>query len=226
MMAILSGMARPRFGATQYREQTNVDPGRFVDPQQARTDDPERATRRMPGLLPGVRRDYTQPTPWEQAVEQALEQMVDLAEQSQVYLRSQLQASVQTLDTIVYEHDTVELPTTADVYTLNLPPQTVQMELITGIFCSITNPTLTTGATIDITNAWALLGEAQVNLNAIINSSGGSGGAVPGNFAFLLNADSKRQVNIVSSSDWPEDSYLTFALFGTTVPATLAEVLH
>lgn len=219
-----SSMPQRRFGPRQYAEQTNIDPSRFGHPQ---TDAPVAVRRKPLGTRQNpAMRDRTIPTAHEQAVEALLESALELAEQSQLYLKSQLQAVVQTLDTIVYEHDTVELPTTQDFYTLKLPPQTVQQELITGLFCSITNPTLTTGDTIDITNAWAQLGEAKINLNALLNSSGGSGGAIPGNFAFVLNADAKRELNIVASADWPVGCYVTFALFGTTVPATLAEVLH
>ena len=159
-------------------------------------------------------------------MEQLLDDALDFAEQSQLYMRSLLGGLVQTLDTIVYEHDTQELPPNEEVFTLNLEPQTVQLELITGIFAAVTVPDLTAAPTITITNAWAQLGSNLVNLNAILNSSGGTGGALPGNFSFILQADDKRQLNIVAIADWPKGSYVTFVLFGTTVPATLGEVLH
>jgi hypothetical protein len=171
-------------------------------------------------------RDLTIPTPHEQRLEQLIEEMRDIAEQSEMFLQTQLQSSVQTLDTIVYEHDTVELPVGQETYSLKLQPQTSQVELITGIFAAITVPDLVAAPTITLTNAWAQLGRDLVNLNAILNSSGGTGGALPGNFSFILNADDKRTLNVVASADWPVGAYITYALFGVTVPATLGEVLH
>jgi hypothetical protein len=176
-------------------------------------------------MLPFVQ-DNTTPTPHEMRVEELLCEVQDLLTQTQLYLLSQLKASVQTLDTVVFEHTTVELATGIATVTLNLPPQTAQQELITGLFAGITVPNLSAAPTITIQNAWAQLGSDLVNLNAILNSSGGTGGALPGEYAFVLNADDKRQINLVASGNWPVGSWLTFCLFGTTVPATLAEVLH
>lgn len=208
-----------------YQDETNITAGR-ID-QTPSTITPSVRRRRPAGAwAPLPPRGGPIPTPHEQALEQMMGNVEKLLEQSQAYLRSQLQASVQTLDTIVFEHDTQELPTGQSWFTLSLVPQTRQMELITGLFCAVTVPTPKTAApTITIENAYAELGSDYVNLNAILNSLGSTGGSLPGNYAFLLNADAPRNVNLVASGDWPQGAFLTFCLFGTTVPAMFGEVL-
>ena len=133
---------------------------------------------------------------------------------------------VATEDLIVYEHDTQQLPTTAEVFTLNLVAQTAQQELIKGVFAAITVPTLVAAPTIDVTNAWADLGGNRINLNAILNSAGGTGGMLPGEYAFILNSESKRQLNIVASADWPAGAMVTFILFGTVMSSSIPGILH
>lgn len=131
-----------------------------------------------------------------------------------------------TLDLIVYEHDTQELPTTQDFFTMALQPQTSQVELITGIFASIVMPTTGANTVITLTNAWAKLGRDYVNMNTILNSFGAMGGMVPGIFTFVVESGASRTATIVANQNWPQGAYFTFALFGKAVPATEGGVLH
>lgn len=141
-------------------------------------------------------------------------------------LHREIARSVGTLDLIVYEHDTQQLPTGQDFFTLNLTPQTAQTELISGLFVAITVPDLVAAPTITITNAWAKIGGTYVNLNAVINSAAGTGGMLPGKYQFVLNSESSRQVNVVASADWPSGAYLSFALFGEALPTQDGGTLH
>lgn len=147
-----------------------------------------------------------------------------MAEQRALF--HQLMAVVGTLDTIVYEHDTQELPLTQNFFTLTLKPQTTQVELITGVFASIVMPTTTANSVITLTNAWAKMGDINVNMNSIFNSFGAMGGMVPGIFTFVMRSEATRSCTIVSSGNWPSGAYLTFALFGRAVPALSGGVLH
>ena len=135
---------------------------------------------------------------------------------------SELMERVGTLDATIFEHDTQELPPTQATFTLNLNAQTAQTEYIHGLFVAIVCPQLTAAPTITITNAWAQLGSDYVNLNAIINSSGGTGGMLSGpKCRFILGGKSVRQVNIVASADFPaapNPAFLSFALFGEAIP--------
>lgn len=146
-----------------------------------------------------------------------------IAEQTALF--RQLHYLVATEDLIIYEHDTQQLPITQETFTLNLVAQTAQQELIKGVFAAVTVPTLVAAPTITITNAWANIGGNRINLNAILNSSGGTGGMLPGEYAFILNSESTRQLNIVASADWPAGAYVTFILFGTAMPSSY-EVQH
>lgn len=164
------------------------------------------------------------PTPEDEIRGLARQLAMHRAEMQALY--ATLMHSVGTIDTVVYEHQTIQLDPGTSTATLNLDPQTAQTEFITGLFCSITVPNLVLAPTITVTNAWAKLGGEYINLNAIINSSGGVGGFVPGNFKFILSSKSTRQVNLVASADWPAGAYLSFALFGEAVPTMLGGVLH
>jgi hypothetical protein len=144
----------------------------------------------------------------------------------QTALMRAISVGVGTLDLIVYEHITKELDPTVEIATVNLTPQTSQLELIQGIYAAIVVPTLAAAPTITITNAWAKLGDDYINLNSIINSSAGTGGMLPGEYAFVLKSQATRQLNLVTSSDWPAGAYVTFALFGKVIPASIPGVLH
>lgn len=210
----------------QYAATTDIDSTRVDGPAPStsgRMNPPRRARGSRP-LLPTMR-DHTIPTPHEQRLESAIDELLDISNQSDIYLRTQLQMSVQTLDTVIYEHDTQELPVTASDFTLKLEPQTRQLELITGIYAAIVNPVTGAAATIDINNAYLKLASQYVNLNAILNSSGGTGGFLPGNYSFVLFADSPRELYISATADWPADAYVSFALFGVPIPATFGDVL-
>ena len=148
------------------------------------------------------------------------------AVQEQLALTREIRRVVGTLDLIVYEHDTQELPPSADFFTMSLQPQTAQTELIRGIFASITVPTQITAPIIEVTNAWVKLGAEYVNLNSLLVSANGTGGMMPGNFTFVLPSQATREITVVSSDDWPAGSYLTFALFGEAVPSMEGGVLH
>jgi hypothetical protein len=154
--------------------------------------------------------------------------MVTVMERLNVAMDLQQSVAVTTLDTIVYEHDTVELPTGQAFYSLALKPQTRQMEQIDSVFAAITYPALPggnpiTAPTITLDNAYAQLGETLVNLNAILNSSGGTGGAIPTPLGVLLNEGSKRTFNIHATANFPQGAYLSCVLVGRTIPATLGE---
>jgi hypothetical protein len=198
--------------------QSTAQPGVNAPPQ---TTVPPRAPRKP---LPGMR-DYTQPTPHEQRMEQALDDLICSINDSQLALRTALVAQVQTLDTVVYEHDTQVLPVAAASFTMDLPPQTAQTELITGLYAGIVIPSLSDATYPTIQNAWAQIGEEYVNLAALF-SADGTGGMLPGNYAFVIRSEAKREINIFAAGDFPADAFLTFALFGTVVPATLGDVLH
>lgn len=174
--------------------------------------------------MPGMR-DYTIPTPHEQRMEQAIDDLICSINDSQMALRTALVAQVQTLDTVVYEHDTQVLPVAAAQFTMDLPPQTAQTELITGLYAGIVIPSLSDPTYPTIQNAWVQLGDEYVNLAALFAATG-TGGMLPGNYAFVIRSEAKREINIFASGVFPTDAYLTFALFGTTVPATLGDVLH
>lgn len=147
--------------------------------------------------------------------------------EQQRHLFSTLMERVGTLDATIYEHDTQELPPTQAAFTLDLTAQTAQTEYIHGLFVAIVVPTLTAAPTITLTNAWAQLGSEYVNLNAILNSSGGTGGMLAGEKCrFILGAKSKRQVNIVASGNWPSGAFISFALFGEAIPTMDGGVLH
>lgn len=154
--------------------------------------------------------------------------MIQTLEGFQSFLRLQSSYLVNTLDTVVYEHMTVELPTNQAYYSLALPPQTRQMERIDTVFAAIVFPALPNGnpvtaPTITLDNAYAMLGEQYVNLNAILNSSGGTGGAIPTPLGILLNEHDVRTFNIHATANFPQGAYLTAFCTGQTIPATLGE---
>jgi hypothetical protein len=157
---------------------------------------------------------------------QQMDDLFDAMDSNNLILRALLDGLVKTNDTIIYEHGTVELPATQAWFTLTLAPQTTQQEIITGLFAAITYPQVDVVApTVTIENAWAQLGGEYVNCNAILNSSGGSAGSIPGSLGFMLNSEAVRQLSITASGNFPVGLYLTFCLFGYAVPVT-SGVLH
>jgi hypothetical protein len=146
-------------------------------------------------------------------------------ERTHALLELNLRHSVQTLDTLVYEHETAELPSNAQTFTVELQPQTSQVERITGLMVAIVNPTKAAAPVITIDNAWAQLGNDFVNLNATLNSAAGNGGSME-NLGLILWSQDKRSFTVHATSDFPSGCYITAALFGHAVPATIADVLH
>ena len=158
----------------------------------------------------------------------AIGDLISCIEGLQVFLRLQQSLAVSTVDTIVYEHDTQELPIGSQSFTLTLQPQTRQMEQIDTVFCAIVAPavnqqSITTAPTVTLDNAYAQLDSVYVNLNAIVNSSGGSGGAIPTPLGILLNSDSTRTFNIHATAPFVAGLFMTAVLVGRTIPATLGE---
>jgi hypothetical protein len=154
--------------------------------------------------------------------------LITCLENLQLWLRIQQSMMVSTVDTLVFEHVTVELPAGDSAFSLEVPPQTRQLERIDTVFCAITAPALygseiSTAPTVTLDNAYAELGDDYVNLNAIVNSSGGTGGAIPQALGFLLNADDVRSFNIHATAPFPAGLLFTAALTGITIPATLGE---
>lgn len=147
-----------------------------------------------------------------------------LAEQRALF--HQLMSSVGTIDAQVFEHDTQELNPTVSTFTMDLPAQTAQTEFITGVYAAIVSPNLQAAPTITLENAWAQLGSDYINLNAVLNSSAGTGGILGGNYRFILRKGSVRELNLVASASWPAGAYVTFALFGIAVPTMNGGVLH
>ena len=192
-----------------------------IDQQPDTITPPTKVRRPLPGM-----RDYTQPTPHEQHLSEVLDCLLETFETNQLYLKAQLQQTVQTLDTVVYEHDTQELPTTQNFFQIKLQPQTSQIELITGIFVAIVMPGTVSNTVITLDNAYAQLGPDYVNLNSVLNSQGAMGGMVPGLFSWVLRSDDIREATLVATQNWPAGAYMTFILFGTAIPATLGDVLH
>lgn len=164
------------------------------------------------------------PTPAQEIAALRRELTQHLTQQRAMF--QELQRRVGILDSLIYEHDTQELPPTQSTFTLTLQPQTTQTEEIRGLFCSITVPTMAAAPTITLTNAWAQLGSDYINLNAILNSAAGTGGFLPGMFRFIISSKAARTCNIVASSNWPAGAYLSFALFGEAVPTMDGGVLH
>jgi hypothetical protein len=152
------------------------------------------------------------------------EMLLSLQEQS-VILRSLLSAEVQTLDSIVYEHDTQELPTTTATFTLTLPPQTSQTELIEGLYIGISSPTLLASPALTIDNAWASLGDTIIDLRALL-APNGTGGNLPGKMKIILAPSDVRAFTIVAHAHFPKTLSITAHLYGRTVPATLGGALH
>lgn len=76
-------------------------------------------------------------------------------DQTGQYLRTNLARAVDTLDTLIYEHQTVQLPHTQKTYTLTIPAQTSQTEIIKGIDVAIVVPNDTPAPIITVVSAWA-----------------------------------------------------------------------
>lgn len=157
--------------------------------------------------------------------ETGLKQLTDAINKQTDYLGRLISQSVDTVDTLIYEWETQELPTGATEFTVTVQPQTRQLERIDSLFVAIANPTLIAGGTITLDNAWAKLGNTYVNLNAIVNSAGGTGGAVPTPLGLLVNADDIRSFNIHATAPFPAGFFMSIALCGHAIPATLGEVL-
>jgi hypothetical protein len=187
-----------------------------------------RTPRRNTWKNAAAQRVVNNPTEVLQNATDTMGNVVNALEALQVFLRLQQSIAVDTLDTIVFEHETVELPTSQAFYVLNVPAQTRQMEQIDTVFASIIVPPLPgqnpgTAPTITLDNAYAYLGSTGINLNAILNSSGGSGGAIPTPLGVLLNEGSKRQFAIHATANFPPNAFLSVSLVGRTIPATLGE---
>lgn len=181
-----------------------------------------------PKQRPGLRipiGDALVPSRRTQQTAKTVDDLFDCLEELDVDLRTLIQFNVQTLDTVVFEHDTQELPTSVETFTLTLEPQTRQQELITGLFAAIVSPTQAAAGSYTLSNAWAQLGPDYVDALPLLDTTGGPAGSIPGMMQWILNADSVRSLTIVAESDFPADTFLTFALFGMTVPSTLGEVL-
>lgn len=177
-------------------------------------------------MRPGASRPIPQETEkFNRMVASALGEVRTALNKSNEYLRSLLQYNVQTLDATIYEHESVPLPPAVSFFTHTLQPQTRQTELITGIFASITVPTSSSAPTITVTNAWAQVGDVYINLNAILNSSGGTGGTLPGSLNIIIRSESKRKIAIKASKTFPSTAILSFCLYGIAIPATFDEVL-
>lgn len=154
--------------------------------------------------------------------------LIECLENMQTFLRVQQSILVSTVDTMVYEHLTVPIPAGVQSFSLDVPAQTRQLERIDSVFCAITAPALnqdgiTTAPVVTLDNAYAQLGEDYVNLNAILNSSAGTGGTIPSKLGYLLNADDIRSFNVHATAVFPAGLYMTAVLTGATIPATLGE---
>lgn len=147
-----------------------------------------------------------------------------LAEQRAMF--SRLMHTVGTIDTLVYEHDTQQLPPTASTFSFTLQPQTSQTEYIRAVFCSIVQPSAAAAAAINITNAWAKLGNDYINLQALLSPTSGTGGSLSGDLCLILGSDSDRKVSVTAAANFPPNALLTFSLFGEAVPTMDGGVLH
>jgi hypothetical protein len=157
----------------------------------------------------------------EQQVAQDIQTVAALLNDANATLRQLLQDSVQTMDAIINEEFNAELPSTTNIYQFNVPPQTRQWVQVNGIFVAIVVPTEVTAPTITVTNAWCLLGDTYINLNAVINSAAGTGGTALTNLGKLLDSNDQRLFTIVASANFPQGAYISALLTGLAIPATL-----
>lgn len=146
--------------------------------------------------------------------------------EQQSALFKSIMRSVATLDTIVFEHNTIELDPTKQTATIALQPQTSQLEIIRGIAAAIVSPTKAAFAPPQLDNAWVQLGDDFLNVAQLLAGASGSGGSLPGTFGFLLNSDAARTLTIHATAVFPANTFLTFALFGEAVPTLEGGVLH
>lgn len=153
-----------------------------------------------------------------QAIKSAIDKQTD-------YLTRYLAQAVDEIDAHIYEWTTEPLPVGDQFHTLTVLPQTRQLEQIDSVFVAIVNPTQAAGLTMTIDNAWAKLGPVYVNLNAIVNSAAGTGGAIPIPLGLLLESYNTRQFTIHATAPFAAGWYMSAALIGKAIPATLGEVL-
>lgn len=185
----------------------------------------QRAMDRVGMGVGGTPRSASIPPGRPSATDMLLAQLSHHMEEQSALFRT-LSHLVATEDLIVFEHMTQQLNPAVSTVTLTLQPQTAQQELIKGVFAAIVVPTLVAAPVITVTNAWAKLGGDYVNMNAVINSAGGTSGMLPGEYAFILNSESTRQLNVVAAADWPAGSYITFTLYGTVMSSSIPGILH
>lgn len=178
------------------------------------------------GLTGIIYADTQRQIEFDQKMATVLDKLDRTLTKQQVYLDSVLEYGVQTLDTVLFEHQTIPLPTTKKVASITLQAQTSQTEVITALYVSIVVPDISTAPAITIENAWAKLGDNYFNLFSLLNSVGGSGGTLPNMPALILREGSSRELLIVAKTNYPSTAYLTFILSGMPIPATLGGVLH
>lgn len=178
----------------------------------------------MRGGSSAAPRPSTPPSPSEEVSALHLEMTQHLEQQSQLFRA--LMRSVGLLDTIVFEHQTIELDPAKSTATISLQPQTAQLEVIHGVAASLVQPTAAAAVGVTLDNAWAQLGDDYLNVAQLLAGASGSGGSLPGSFAFLLNSDAVRKLTIHATAAFPAGAMLTFALFGKAVPTMDGGVLH
>lgn len=154
------------------------------------------------------------------ALASAISSLTSTLAKSDSYLAKYIGQAVDTVDTIIYEHFSQELPITAQEITVKVPAQTRQLERIESLYCAIVFPQSGAGPTITVDNAWAKIGDEYVNLNAIMNSSGGTGGSL-GHLGMLINEGASRTFYVHATGNFPINTYITAMLFGRAIPATL-----
>jgi hypothetical protein len=139
-----------------------------------------------------------------------------LAKQDAV-LRTFLATQVETLDTRVFEHGSMQVPSTAYSGKLVVQPQTTQKELIEGYAAWFTTPG----------GSSYTLGSVLVTIGPFVfNTVGGAN-----QLGWLLDANEARSFAVTSDNNADATAFgaaltLNLVLWGRTIPATLGEALH
>lgn len=165
-------------------------------------------------------RDSSLPTPSQEI--QAMRREITQHLTQQRALFTDLQRRIGTLDSIIYEHDTQELPPFLQAFTITLQPQTAQMEIIKSVHCAIITPSTGVAGVFALANAWIQLGSHYLNAAPLITGAG----TLNAHVGFELNSDAVRSITVLPQAAWPANTFLSFALFGDAVPTMDGGVLH